>query len=182
MAHPEQKAFCEKVKTLHPSLFKKATVLDVGSLDINGNNKFLFEDSSYIGIDVGPGPNVDFVSVGHEWKADDGAYTVIVSTECFEHDMHYAKTILNIIRMLAPGGMFLFTCASTGRPEHGTRKSDGGVNAPLLSSQSDDWADYYKNLTEQDIREVIDIDAIFSSYEFEVNEQAHDLYFWGIKA
>jgi SAM-dependent methyltransferase len=181
MAHPEQKAFCEKVKALHPSFFVNRNVLDVGSLDINGNNRFLFDNSTFLGIDVGPGPNVDIVAIAHEFTAPDGAYDFIVSTECFEHDMHYAKSIQNIVRMLASGGMFLFTCATTGRPEHGTRRSDGGVNAPLLSAH-DDWADYYKNLTEQDIRDVIDVDKVFKSYAFEVNDAAHDLYFWGIKA
>lgn len=182
MAHPEQKAFCEKVKSLHPRLFEYKKVLDVGSLDINGNNRFLFDSSSYLGIDIGPGPNVDVVAVAHEFNDPDGSYDVIVSTECFEHDMHYDKSIRNIVRLLASGGLFLFTCATTGRPEHGTRRSDGGVNAPLLASQNDDWADYYKNLTEQDIRNVIDVDKVFKLYVFEVNPVAHDLYFWGIKA
>jgi SAM-dependent methyltransferase len=182
MAHPEQKAFCERVKALHPSFFKNKRVLDVGSLDINGNNRFLFEESQHIGIDIGPGPNVDIVAIAHEFADPDGSYDVIISTECFEHDMHYAKSIQNIVRMLAPGGMFLFTCATTDRPEHGTRRSDSGVNAPLLASQGEDWSDYYKNLTEQDIRDVIDVDRVFTAYAFEVEPTAHDLYFWGIKA
>ena len=41
--------------------------------------------------------------------------------------------------------------------------------------------DYYKNITEDDVREAIDVDDIFSSYEFEVEENHCDLYFWGIK-
>lgn len=181
MAHPEQKAFCEKVKALHPQFFEYKKVLDVGSLDINGNNRFLFENCSHLGIDIGPGPNVDVVSVAHEFNDPDGSYDVVISTECFEHDMHYDKSIKNIVRLLASGGMFVFTCATTGRPEHGTRRSDQGVNAPLLSSY-DEWADYYKNLTEQDIRDVIDVDKVFKLYAFEVNSVSHDLYFWGIKA
>lgn len=181
MAHPEQRAFCEKVKAQHPALFKNKRVLDVGSLDINGNNRFLFEDSAVTGIDIGEGPNVDIVAIAHEFNAPDQSFDVIVSTECFEHDMHYAKSIHNIVRMLASGGLFLFTCASTGRPEHGTRRSDQGVNAPLLSNHGE-WSDYYKNLTEQDIREVIDVDVVFKEHYFEYNPTAFDLYFWGIKA
>ena len=37
------------------------------------------------------------------------------------------------------------------------------------------------NVTEDMIRDAIDIDDIFSSYEFEVEEDHCDLYFWGIK-
>jgi len=94
--------------------------------------------------------------------------------------MYYSKSILNIIRMLKSDGMFIFTCASTGRPEHGTLKSDNNVNAPLLSEYST-WIDYYKNLTEEDIRNIIDIDLIFKTYEFEYNPISCDLYFYGIK-
>ena len=42
------------------NLFKNKKVLDIGSLDINGSNRFLFEDCNYLGIDVGEGKNVDF--------------------------------------------------------------------------------------------------------------------------
>jgi hypothetical protein len=43
------------------------------------------------------------------------------------------------------------------------------------------WANYYKNLTEDDIRAVIDINNTFSSYGFEYEPVSCDLYFWGIK-
>lgn len=178
MAHPEQIDFCTRVQKKYPELFNRRKVLDVGSLDINGNNRYLFYKCEYTGIDVGPGRNVDVVSLGHEFDAPDETYEVIISTECFEHDMHYPLTLKNIVRMLKPGGMFLFTCATTGRAEHGTRRSAPDA-APLLSGE---WSDYYKNLTEQDIRECIDVDDIFAEYYFEVNDGAmKDLYFYGIK-
>ena len=41
--------------------------------------------------------------------------------------------------------------------------------------------DYYKNVTEDHIRETIDVDKIFSSYKFDVEENHCDLFFWGIK-
>lgn len=181
MAHIEQKEFCESVKARFPKYFINKNVLDVGSLDINGNNRFLFEDSNYIGIDIGEGNNVDIISLAHEFNGENESYDTIISTECFEHDMYYDKSILNIIRMLKSEGMFIFTCASTGRPEHGTLRSDNNINAPLLSSH-EEWNDYYKNLTEQDIRAVINIDKVFSQYEFIYNDKSYDLYFWGIKA
>ena len=161
------------MKVLHPQLFKGRRVLDIGSLDINGNNRFLFEGGTYTGIDVGEGPNVDIVSLAHEFDAP--AFEVIVSTECFEHDAYYAKSIQNIVRLLATGGLFLFTCATTGRPEHGTIRSDGGRDAPLMVT------DYYKNLTEEDIRKVVDVSSLFEAYRFEIGHSTHDLYFWGLK-
>lgn len=179
MAHPEQKVFCSKVKELLPQFFSNKLVLDVGSLDINGNNRYLFEDCVFMGIDVGEGNNVDLVSKTHEFLMPDETYDVIISTECFEHDMYYDLSLENIVRLLKKDGLFLFTCATEGRPEHGTLRTSP-ADAPLLANFGE-WSNYYKNLSESDIRKVINIENTFSSFAFEVNNNSHDLYFWGIK-
>lgn len=179
MAHTEQIEFCTEVKSRYPNFFHHKFVLDIGSLDINGNNGFLFDNCLYLGIDVATGRNVDIVSKGHELNLPDGTFDCIISTECFEHDQYYAQTIQNILRMLKPGGMFMFTCATDGRPEHGTKRTSP-QDAPLIQD-IEMWGDYYKNLTESDIREIIDVDQLFSEYSFSVNKKSKDLYFFGIK-
>lgn len=184
MAHIEQREFCERVKNMHPNFFKNKKVLDIGSLDINGSNRSLFENCDYVGIDVGEGKNVDVVSVGHLYNGPDNEYDTIISTEVFEHDMFYPQTIQNVMRMLKPGGLFLFTCASPGRPEHGTRRQ-GEHCAPLLLQVSEQWADYYKNLTELDIRQIDGFDDTFTNTYFEIKDEdieiPSDLYFYGFK-
>ena len=179
MAHKEQLEFCLKVKKKFPKLFENRKVLDVGSLDINGSNSKMFPNCLYLGIDVAPGPNVQLVCKAHELNIENSFIDTIISTECFEHDMYYEKSLKNIVRLLKSGGLFLFTCATTGRPEHGTRASQP-EDAPLLIEHGE-WADYYKNLEEKDIRDVLDIDSIFKEYEFSTNEESKDLYFYGIK-
>ena len=179
MSHPEQRHFCSYVKDRWPVYFKDKNVLDVGSLDINGNNRGLFENCNYLGIDVAPGNNVDLVACGNDYNAPDGFFDVIISTECFEHDMHWNDTIKNIIRMLKSGGMFMFTCATTGRSEHGTSRTLP-ADSPLTSTM-EDWKDYYKNLEESDIKSIVNVDEIFSAHEFAVNKHSNDLYFWGVK-
>ena len=106
-----------------------------------------------------------------------------MSGECFEHDMFYQKSLQNLIRLLKPNGLFVFSCASTGRPEHGTLKTLPD-NAPFLKEYGEEWCNYYKNLTELDIREVIDIENTFSDFYFQESFSGYignDLYFWGIK-
>lgn len=179
MAHPEQIVFCKSVKDELPSFFKDKLVIDIGSLDINGSNNYLFDNCVYLGLDLAPGKNVDFVSKGHELNLPNESVDTIISTECFEHDPFYDLTIQNIIRMLKPGGLFVFTCATTGRPEHGTRRTSPD-NAPLIQDLGE-WGDYYKNLEEGDIRGIVDIDKTFKNYAFSRNDESHDLYFWGIK-
>ncbi|NBL00451.1 MAG: class I SAM-dependent methyltransferase, partial [Erysipelotrichia bacterium] len=179
MAHIQQQEFCRSVQGQFPEFFKNKFVLDIGSLDINGNNQEWFDNCKYLGVDIAYGRNVDIVSKGHELGFPDATFDVIISTECFEHDQYYISTIQNIYRMLKPGGLFIFTCATTGRPEHGTRRTTP-EDAPLLQSDIE-WSDYYKNLTENDIRQVLDIEHSFSDHKFSTNEFSHDLYFYGFK-
>lgn len=179
MAHQQQIDFCISVKKLLPIFFKNKFVLDVGSLDINGNNQYLFDDCLYLGIDLLPGKNVDLATKGHELNLPDASIDVIVSTECFEHDQFYALTLNNILRMVKPGGLFIFSCATTGRPEHGTRRTTP-ADAPF-THEFGEWSDYYKNLEEDDIRDVLDVDSIFEKYDFSINLETFDLYFWGVK-
>lgn len=181
MAHPHQQNFCRLVKSIFPEYFENVNVCDIGSLDINGNNHYLFRNYAYIGVDIGRGNNVNIVSKGHEFKPINGEkYDVVISTECFEHDMYWDYTITNISENLVrDGGLFLFTCATTGRPEHGTMNTKSH-DSPF-TSQIDMWSDYYMNITQQDVEEKVDLKKYYNIYRFYVNDESHDLYFWGIK-
>jgi len=180
MAHLQQQNFVKRVKEKYPKFFTDVSVLDIGSLDINGNVKHFFSHPfRYVGVDLCEGKNVDVVSPGHLYKSG-FLFDVVTSTECFEHDMYYPRTIQNMISLLKTGGLFFFTCASKGRPEHGTLKTTP-ENAPFLKSINEKWANYYKNLEEEDIRAIINIDDVFIDYGFEYEPITCDLYFWGIK-
>ena len=185
MAHKEQKDFFEKVKRKLPEHFKNKRVLDVGSLDINGSHKYLFENCSYIGLDIDEGPNVDVVSIAHLYDASDNYFDTIISGSVFEHDMFYEKTITNIMRMLKPGGLFLFTCAGPGYPEHGTKRSGTQYDAPLLANISEEWADYYKNLSGDDFKRIPNFTQTFPDGYYEIKDKdieiPSDFYFYGIK-
>jgi hypothetical protein len=179
--HEQVQEFCTKMQVLHPEYFSNANVLDVGSLDINGNNRYLFNNCIYTGLDLGDGKNVDIVSPTHLFQAPNNHYDFIISTECFEHDMHWEKSIINIIRMLKPNGAFMFTCASTGRHEHGTERTDAGYSAPFLLTMQNEWKNYYRNLTENDIMSIKGFEDNWSYYYFEYNPNPGDLYFFGVK-
>lgn len=180
MAHDKQREFCEKVKQRYPNHFKNVKVLDIGSLDINGSNKYLFENCDYLGIDIGIGTNVDFVCIGHKFEGPDNYYDTIITTEVLEHDMYYEKTVQNIMRMLKPGGLFVMTCATTERPEHGARRTSH-QDAPLLEDVSIEWSDYYKNLTSNDFLIIDNFKQTFPDGMFEISNENFDLYFSGIK-
>lgn len=175
--HDEARRFTLYVKSKFPQFFENYRfALDVGSADINGNNMFLFTNCVYLANDVVPARNVTIVSETRNLPFSDASFDVIISTECFEHDMHYEESIKKIIKLLKPGGLFCFTCASTGRAEHGTRRTTPSESMTSRLPDSE-WVDYYKNLTEDNIN----LEDAFDVYSFYNNTKSFDLYFWGIK-
>ena len=188
MAHIEQIDFVLLVKNKLPTYFKNSKVLGIGTFNVCGTEKTFFDECDFLGLDIGPGDGVDIICPAQDYDAPDNSFDTIISCECFEHNPFYKETIQNAVRMLKPNGLFLFTCATTGRAVHGTKSSDE-INKPkhkkwitMPNVFVQGWDnEYYKNLTENDIRDSINIDKFFKTYEFSVNEHHHDLYFWGLK-
>jgi len=178
--HPDARDFTVFVKKILGDFFINKHVLDVGSGDINGNNRFLFENCEYNGNDVIEAPNVTIVSKTKDLPFQSNTFDTIVSTECFEHDPEYKESFLKIYDMLKPDGLFCFTCASTGRPEHGTRRTTPQDSYGTIG-KLDDMSDYYKNLTELDLNEVLKLNSMFSVWDTYFNYRSKDLYFVGIK-
>jgi SAM-dependent methyltransferase len=178
--HDAARKFTEFIKTQFPGFFVGKTVLDVGSGDINGNNRFLFKDCEYHGNDVYSAPNVTIVSKTSELSFAPNTFDTIISTECFEHDPEYVQSFQKIVEMLKEDGLFVFTCASTGRGEHGTRRTTPGDSYGTIGNV-EGWTDYYKNLVVEDLDKAINISNTFKSARAYYHTHYADLYFWGIK-
>lgn len=174
MAHPEQREFIEDVKRIWPEWFHNVSVLEVGSLNINGTIRDFFTGGIHLGVDIAPGEGVDVVAFGENLQYPDRSFDVAISTECFEHNPNWVSTFANMCRMADKA--VIFTCASSGRPEHGTISSHPG-SSPFTAQLSD----YYRNLDEQDFHREFKLDDMFSRYFFGVNRSSCDLYFWGLK-
>jgi SAM-dependent methyltransferase len=185
--HQEAKDFTIFVKSLFPTFFSNKNVLDVGAGDINGNNRFLFDsECTYTGNDVFAGKNVTIVCKTSALPFPDASFDTICSTECFEHDPEWAESLQKIVAMLKPGGLFFFTCASTGRGEHGTRRTSP-ENSFGSKGAVEIWQDHYRNMDTNDLQTVLPLDKNFSQYAAyfstgNMNRGMCDLYFWGIKA
>jgi hypothetical protein len=170
MSHQAQLDFVASLRFKFPEYFVGEYVLEIGSLNINGSIRPFFEKCTYVGVDLGEGADVDVVARGEDLTYEDGAFDVVASCECFEHNPEWVATLKNMIRMAS--GLVFFSCATTGRKEHGTRRTSP-QDAPFCG-------DFYANLTEEDVRREIDL-SVFKRYEFSTNSDCHDLYFWGIK-
>lgn len=172
MAHLQQLNWFEKMRRIFPEWFTHVTVLEIGSLNINGTIRGFYDNPiKYVGVDVGPGPGVDLIAGGETLDFPDNSFDVAVSAECFEHNPEWVATFANMHRMASKA--VLITCASDGRPEHGTSTND--------PSSSPHTGDYYRNLNRADFYHEFDINDMFETHEFEYNPRSHDLYFWGIK-
>jgi SAM-dependent methyltransferase len=175
VAHPQQQQFVSNLKLKLPDSFDGKKVLEVGSLDINGSVRDFFTDCDYVGIDLSEGPGVDYVAQGQDFGAPDNYYDTVCSLECFEHNPYWFETFANMARMCKPGGLIFFTCATTGRPEHGTSRTSP-ADSPFTVDAG--W-DYYQNLTEADFRNRVYFDAFFKFHYFSTNVDSRDLYFYG---
>lgn len=172
MSRKEQQDFVASVKEKFPEYFHNKRVLEVGSWNVNGTVRDFFSDCDYVGIDLAEGKDVDIICAGHVFK-DDKSFDVAISCECFEHNMYWLETFVNMISHVNMGGLIVVTCATTGRLEHGTSKC-----APECSMSIGEFGDYYKNLTEDDFKNCLDMDFWFTEWKFEVN--GTDLYFYGV--
>lgn len=152
-------------------------MLEIGSLNINGTVREYFNADKYIGVDVGEGPGVDVVMSGHDYWSP-SLFDCAISCECFEHNPFWFETFVNMVSLTRKGGLVVFTCATTGRPEHGTQRTTP-QDSPLTIAK--DW-DYYMNLTEQDFLRRLSFDTFFEKWQFTRNDVSCDLYFEGIKS
>jgi hypothetical protein len=75
--HKAQKEWCESLRRKFPIYFYTKRVLDIGSLDVNGTNRYLFYNCHYDGVDIIAGKGVDIVCPAHKLTGE--RYDVVLS-------------------------------------------------------------------------------------------------------
>lgn len=106
---------------LDQGLKSPLVIYDLGSQDINGTYRPIFSNPNwrYMGIDTVSGKNVDIVLrnryVFRELQSNSA--DVIISGQAFEHIEYFWVTMLEIVRVLKPGGICCILAPSSG-PEH----------------------------------------------------------------
>lgn len=96
-------------------------ILDLGSQDVNGCYRPLFAEPrwEYRGLDMEPGANVDVVlRTPYAWRElASNSIDVLISGQAFEHIRYFWISMLEVARVLKPGGLCCILAPSSG-PEH----------------------------------------------------------------
>jgi SAM-dependent methyltransferase len=112
-------AFREKY--LENAQNEKLEIIDLGSQDVNGSYRSIFNVSSwsYRGVDMAPGKNVDIaLKDPYSWREiRSNSVDVLVSGQAFEHIEFFWLTMFEICRVLKPNGLCCIIAPSAG-PEH----------------------------------------------------------------
>lgn len=116
----------EKMKSFRDQYLTSRTgeslvILDIGSQDVNGSYKSIFDSPnwSYRGVDMAPGRNVDIV-MANPYRFDrirSASVDVVISGQAFEHIEYFWITMLEVARIMK-GGALCCIIAPSGGPEH----------------------------------------------------------------
>ena len=112
--HAEAYAFVEDIAK---RIGRRQSVIEIGSRNINGTVRPLFNGAQYTGIDPVPGFGVDLIADGASYQPPAKVDTVICC-EVLEHTAQAEQIVANALRMLQPDGMLLITCAAPPRAPH----------------------------------------------------------------
>lgn len=132
------------------------SVLEFGSLDINGGVKGIFRPytKKYVGVDLQEGPGVDFVEDAHTFKSDI-KFDVVVCCEVFEHTPVWREIIDNAHSLLKPDGLFIATMAGEGRYPH----------SAIDENPIRDW-EYYHNVGAWELNR--HLSGLFTSHKVDI--------------
>src|SRR6516164_1957313 len=90
-------------------------ILEVGSYQVPGQEEIadlrgLFPGKAYTGVDVRPGPGVDYVANVEDLPHADRSVGTVIAMNTFEHVPHFWRGFAEVRRVLRSDGAFLVCC------------------------------------------------------------------------
>lgn len=114
--HPSALNFGKSFFDVYCNDLSDATVVDIGSQNVNGSLKDVCPPSlKYIGVDFVAGHGVDIIlDDPYKLPFDDASVDVVVCSSCFEHSDFFWLLFLEVLRILKPEGLFYLNAPSNG--------------------------------------------------------------------
>lgn len=111
-------------KNLKEEYIKEKSIIEVGSMDINGSLRSiveLFRPSEYVGVDIQMGPGVDQLYRAEDLiiKFGSNRFDMLICTELLEHVEDWVKVIHNLKQIIKPEGVLCISTRSKGFRYHG---------------------------------------------------------------
>lgn len=140
------------------------TALDIGGAYWNGSARPELPNANWTVIDQAE-PTFDLgeqhgwdqyvVADATTWRPTDLSFDVILCTEVFEHVENWRAIVATAHAVLNPTGIFIVTCASTGRPMHGAT----GAAAPVEG-------EWYANVSQRELADELAkwFEDVFTEY------------------
>lgn len=141
--------------------------IDLGGRDTSGHGRHLWPNARWTVVDCTDDDSfspVDVVADAATWQPA-RRVELVVCSEVAEHTPVWALIVANAARMLAPGGMFVFTAAGPGRPAHGQTGDTRFRHAD--DSLVPGW---YRNIEPTELEAVMC--TVFDRAEFDLVEQS----------
>jgi len=108
--HANNRVFWEACSKEHSRYFNNPSkVIELGCMSVNGSIRDYFDCPFYIGVDWRNGRSVDLISLAHKASFVDGFFDTVVSASMLEHDPHWKKSVVNMIRMMKQDGILIIT-------------------------------------------------------------------------
>jgi len=118
--HTSSLAHMARLVETHLTGVRELDVIDIGSQDVNGSYRPLFEKSGwrYRGVDMTAGRNVDIVMPDpYSLPLASRSVDLVISGQAFEHIDYFWISFLDMVRVLRPNGKIFLIAPSRG-PEH----------------------------------------------------------------
>lgn len=114
--HPSAMYYAEKFFHSYKKIPEKAKILEIGSLNVNGTLRDLKPaDSDYIGIDFVDGNGVDIViDDPYNLPFENEVFDIVLCSSVLEHSDFFWLLIVEMIRVLKPGGLLYVNAPSNG--------------------------------------------------------------------
>lgn len=115
--HLNNRKWLEDCKKAYPKNFEGCSVLEIGSLNVNGTARDYFDNCEYVGVDRDAGLDVDIVSDARETKFDKKFDTLLILS-VFEHDFKWKETLKHNLQWLKKDGLCLVCFGAEGNLPH----------------------------------------------------------------
>ena len=117
--HPGNMDWLKLLRQKYPAHFTGASVLEIGSYNINGTARDCFKDvKRYVGVDVAKGPCVDVVARAADTRFKVEEFDTLVYLSVFEHDPNWRAGFDHNLHWIRPGGLIIICFGAEGNLRH----------------------------------------------------------------